>query len=152
MILLIRHGDALPSRGLDDSRILSMRGRDETRALGEGLRLRGIVPSRIVSSTLVRAVQTAEILATALEHRGVVEVDDALIPDGDPRSAETMLRAASGDEVGASGVVLAVTHEPIVRAIAARLVGQPTFPAFRTSSCVVIQGKRVVLRLDPDTL
>lgn len=144
-ILLVRHGEALPARESDEDRVLSLRGREETRELARALFDRALVPARMVSSTLVRAVQTAEVIASVTGYRGVVAADPALVPEGDPWRAETMLREAESE-----GLVLAVTHEPIVRVIAARLLGQPTHPAFRTSGCVLIEGSRVVLRLDPD--
>ncbi|MDQ3034332.1 MAG: histidine phosphatase family protein [Myxococcota bacterium] len=143
-VLLVRHGDALPPRASDDDRVLSLRGREETRALGRALLDRGLLPDRIVSSPLVRAVQTAELLAGVLGYPGVVQCDPALVPDGDVLAADASLRQAEG-------LVIAVTHEPIVRVLAARLLGEATHPPFRTSGCVLIEGGRAVLRLDPST-
>lgn len=144
-ILLVRHGDALPARESDDDRVLSLRGREETRALARALLDRGLLPTRMMSSPLVRAVQTAELLAGVLGHAGVVECEPSLTPDGDPWRSEAMLRQAEG-------FVIAVTHEPIVRVIAAQLLGQASHPPFRTSGCVLIDGGRVVMRLDPSSI
>jgi phosphohistidine phosphatase len=147
MILLVRHGHALGPRTSDEERVLSAEGRDEVRTVARALAARGLRPGRVVASPLVRAVQTAEILAALTEHRGIVEVDDALVPEGDPWRAETLLRAASTADP--TQLVVAVTHEPIVRVIAARLLGQPTFPAFRTAQCVLVEGARATLSLHP---
>jgi phosphohistidine phosphatase len=141
-VLLVRHGDALPARDSDETRILSVRGREQTRALGGELVAKKLAPSRIVSSPLVRAVQTAEILAASLGWTETVESDPALVPEGDPWRAESMFGSASG-------LVIAVTHEPIIRVIAARLVQQASFPAFRTSAAVMIEDGRVALKIDP---
>jgi phosphohistidine phosphatase len=141
-ILLVRHGDALPTQTTDEERILSLAGRAEVRALAGRLRQKGLVPDAVVSSPLVRAVQTAELLAGALGYAGLASVEPALAPGGDPWQAESYLRSQSG-------LVLAVTHEPIVRVIAAQLVGQPTFPAFRTAGCVLVDQGGVKSRFDP---
>jgi phosphohistidine phosphatase len=139
-VLLVRHGDALPARTSDEERILSARGRDETRGLARVLRAHAMAPTSMISSTLVRAIQTAEILAAELGYDGVVEVEPALALEGDPRHAENVLRARAG-------LVVAVTHEPIIRVIAARLVGEATVPAFRTAEACLIDNGRVVQRL-----
>ena len=141
-VLLVRHGDALPARDSDETRILSVKGRDQTRALGAELIAKQLAPARIVASPLVRAVQTAEILASSLGWKATVEIDGALVPEGDPWRAETMFGTASG-------LVIAVTHEPIIRVIAARLVQQATFPAFRTSGAVLIEDGRAAMKFDP---
>ncbi len=142
-ILLVRHGDALASHGIDEERVLSIRGRDECRVLGKAMIGHGLSADRIVASPLVRAVQTSELLAAAIAYLGTIEVDDAFVPGGDLDRALALLTAAS-----AKGLVVAVTHEPIVRAIAAGLLAQPTFPAFRTAGAVLIDAGRVTLRLD----
>ena len=134
----------MPARESDADRVLSPRGRDETRALGRALLDRGLLPDRIVTSPLVRAVQTAELLAGVLSYPAVVGCDPALIPEGDPWRAETALAEAEG-------LIIAVTHEPIVRVIAARLLGIASHPPFRTSGAVLIDGARIVLRLDHST-
>lgn len=134
----------MAARESDEDRVLSLRGREETRALARALLDRGLLPDRIVSSPLVRAVQTAELIAGVLSYPGVVGSEPAMTPEGDPWRAETMLREAEG-------LIIAVTHEPIVRVIAARLLGVATHPPFRTSGCVLIDGGRAVLRLDPSS-
>src|SRR5262245_1738621 len=102
-VLLVRHGNALPSQGSDEERILSVQGREETRALGARLIAAGLRPDRLVSSPLVRAVQTAEILAATIGWKETVEIENSLVPEGDPWRAENALRHSEG-------LVIAVTH------------------------------------------
>jgi phosphohistidine phosphatase len=141
-LLLVRHGEAVQGGPDGDvPRFLSVRGRMETKSVGEQLRLAGLVPSTIVSSPLVRAVQTAEILAFALSYQGTVSTDVALVPEGDP--SVFARRAPTG-----SSLTIVVCHEPIVRGIAALLAGQSSYPAFQTSAAVLFAdgpGRRAVL-------
>ncbi len=144
-VLLTRHGEAVESQGRDEDRVLSLRGRDEVRQVGRALKLRAIVPTSFVSSPLVRAVQTAELLIEAMGYPGVLSVDPALQPEGDPFRAEARLRREEG-------LIVAVTPEPTIRVTAARLLDASSHPAFRTAGCALIDGGHVTLRLDPDTL
>ena len=143
-ILLVRHGEAVGAQGDDASRFLTFRGRTESRKVALALRDRSIVPTQIISSPLVRAVQTAEIFGHALGFEGMITTDLALVPDGDPSAAVRRVPISAG-------ITLIVCHEPIVRGIAAVLTQTPSYPAFRTSSVALIEGTRVTLTLTPDT-
>jgi phosphohistidine phosphatase len=69
-LYLIRHGIAIdraePKCPPDPERPLTPRGRRRTRASAEGLRALGVEPDALLSSPLVRAMQTAEIFADVL--------------------------------------------------------------------------------------
>lgn len=142
-ILLVRHGEAVAAMAGDRERFLTLRGRADTLAVGKRLAAMGHVPMAVVTSPLVRAVQTAEILAYALSFDGIVSTETALEPEADPATA---LRRIPG---GGAGLSVVVCHEPLVRGIAALLAGQPSFAPFRTSGAVLFEGTRVVLRLEP---
>jgi phosphohistidine phosphatase len=144
-LLLVRHGEAVGSQTDDASRYLTFKGRSDTRKVGIGLRDRKILASQIVTSPLVRAVQTAEILAHVLGFDGTITTDTAFVPDGDPVLAAQRIPISTG-------VTIVVCHEPIVRGIAAHLTGQSSFAAFRTSGCALLEGKRVTLALHPDNV
>lgn len=143
-IMLVRHGEAVGSQGVDAARYLTFRGRTESRKVALALKDRGLVPTQIVSSPLVRAVQTAEIFAHALGFEGTLTTDPALVPEG-----EAVL-ALKGIPISA-GLTIVVAHEPIVRHMAALLVQQPTFAAFRTSGVAMFEGARVTLSMSPET-
>lgn len=142
-IFLVRHGDAISSSGCDEHRSLSTRGREETRALGRAIVARGLAFDRVVASPLVRAVQSAELIAAAIGFPGAIEIDASLEPEGDSSAAVARLSAIAGH-------VIAVSHEPIVRAIAARLSGQRSFAPFRTSTGCWLEGGRAVFTLAPE--
>ncbi|HET9621528.1 MAG TPA: histidine phosphatase family protein [Kofleriaceae bacterium] len=136
-IYLVRHGDAVPEEdaGSDRDRWLSMRGREAARVLGRLLREQGVVPDAVVASPLPRAVQTAELVASGLDYVGAIHALRCLEPSGQPRVAAGAIREA-GD------AVLVVSHEPIISALGAFLVGAPGFPQFRTAQCCALeQGK-----------
>ncbi len=142
--LLVRHGEAVGSQGDDGARYLTFRGRTETRKVALALKERGLAPTQIVSSPLVRAVQTAEILAHAFEFEGTLTTSLALVPDGDPAAAVKSIPISAG-------LTIVVTHEPIVRQMAAILSQQASCAAFRTSGVAMFEGARVTLTLNPET-
>ena len=148
-IYLVRHGDAVPEEdaGSDRDRWLSAKGREHARVLGRLLREQRVEPDVILSSPLPRAVQTAELLAQALDYIGVVTSLRCLEPSAHPRVAANEVLAA-----GAS--VIVVSHEPAVSSLGAFLLGRPAFPQFRTAQCcAIVDGKPAfTARADLDTV
>jgi phosphohistidine phosphatase len=133
-IYLVRHGDAIPEEeaGSDRDRWLSPRGREASRVLGRLLREQAIVPDMILTSPLPRAVQTAELLAASLDYLGTVTSLRCLEPAAQPGVAATAIRSAGTR-------VIVVSHEPVIAAIAAFVLGLPAFPQFRTAQCCAIE-------------
>jgi phosphohistidine phosphatase len=84
-LFVMRHGPAEESApsGRDFDRPLSAKGRLRTEAVARELIRRGATPIRILSSPLVRARQTAEIVAAALGRGTVVEIREELAPSED---------------------------------------------------------------------
>ena len=104
-LYVMRHGpaeDFAPS-GRDGDRALTTSGRERVRAVAKLLATEGEAPRMIVSSPLVRAMQTAEIVAAEL---GIdnVETGHELAPGGD---AAVLARALRG--TNASGRCSSVT-------------------------------------------
>src|SRR2546421_12336989 len=119
-LYLIRHGHAGdPDRweGHDDSRPLSERGRRDLRRTAAVLARRETIDI-LCTSPLVRAVQTAEIVAQALEI-DEVEVLEELRPDVPVQAV--LLRGAQfdGKRVGADG------PDPEVTRLVEAVCGQP---------------------------
>jgi phosphohistidine phosphatase len=82
-LVLFRHGIAAPREshnGPDATRELTEHGRLRTRAAARGLAVMEVEPQLVVSSPLVRARQTAEILAEVLQVRRPIEIVDELTP------------------------------------------------------------------------
>jgi phosphohistidine phosphatase len=110
-LLLIRHGpagdpEAWEREGRDDRlRPLTPDGKNDMRQAAAGLATLVRHIGALVTSPLVRAVQTAEIVAD--EYDCKVVTSDALEPDRDPEEVLKWLR-----EQGLSGTVGLVGHEP----------------------------------------
>src|SRR6185503_13331725 len=98
-ILLIRHGEAIevaPGLG-DDGRWLTKKGRKVTRRIARWLAKREErSPVEIWTSPLVRAVQTAEIVAERCRPKDV-SVHAELSPGAVPTTAVGLLAAYEGD-------------------------------------------------------
>lgn len=108
-LYFVRHAAAI-ERGeqvVDEHRYLTLRGRESFRLTAKKMAKKGIMPDAIMTSPLVRALQTAEILAEALAFKGKLVVSSELAPRFDP----TKLRRILASFKGAHGLVL-VGHEP----------------------------------------
>lgn len=119
-VYIIRHAQALDrSAPIDDShRPLTLRGRKDALRLGRGLQREAVVLDAIVMSPLVRAVETAELLAVAMEFEGALEVAPELGPARDPIEVvrEVLLPRANLNAVAVVG------HEPQLGALLALLL------------------------------
>ncbi|MBD3343672.1 MAG: phosphohistidine phosphatase SixA [Chitinivibrionales bacterium] len=91
-IILVRHGIAVdrtaPGISSDEERTLTDEGIAKTRNAARGLKEMGVVPQRIISSPLVRARQTAEVVASVCAPKSKIETS-ALLSPGEPLSATT---------------------------------------------------------------
>jgi phosphohistidine phosphatase len=124
-LFLVRHGDADPDvpEGLDDdARPLTTRGRLALPAHFSAVAPRIGQVNIILTSPLVRAVQTATLLAQALAFDGPMKVSRALFPDGPVGALEALL----GQYPEAS--VVLVGHQPSMGAATAHFLGMSSFP------------------------
>ena len=120
-LYLVRHAIAEPRGSAwpdDTKRPLTPRGMARMREAVTGLDAMGVEIDLVLTSPLVRAHQTAEILARGLTSVPTVEVTNALIPGQPPAR---MLEALSGHSRKRS--VALVGHEPGLGELAAWLVG-----------------------------
>jgi phosphohistidine phosphatase len=82
-LFLIRHAHAVDGDGMrDDDRPLSAQGRRQALDVGGALSRQKVRFGRIVTSPLVRAVETAELVAVSLGFDGGLDVHEAMRPDG----------------------------------------------------------------------
>lgn len=95
-LYLVRHGDAL-SHQVDIERSLSDLGRSEVEAVAQFLQASGVTCAAVQHSELLRAKETAEILAARLLPKGVPEMAPGLRPSDDVEPWETTLAAWEGD-------------------------------------------------------
>ena len=146
-IFLIRHGHAVDGdqQLADGERYLTKKGRKAVREVGRALRKAGISFDVVLTSPLVRAVQTAELIAEQASYDGVIEVLPSLLPIGPIDVA-----AAAIQQRGHS--VAVVGHEPSISALAGLLTGSGHFPSLRKAQVICIQGAQAVWTVDPDRL
>ena len=128
-LYLVRHAIAA-DRGSewpdDTKRPLTERGISRFKEAVKGLRRLDVTVDEIFTSPLVRAAQTAELLAAGLEGKAPVKVLDALAPGHAPASVMSHLaRVAKRRRIAIVG------HEPDLGELAAHLIGAGRALAFR---------------------
>jgi len=117
----MRHGPAEDDSptGRDEDRALTERGRERVRGVVQLLVREGELPGRVISSHLVRARETADIVVSGLAHHAASAAKETaleLAPGG--RSLDLARR------VEARGVAtMVVGHEPDLSALVAELLG-----------------------------
>lgn len=123
MILhLFRHGIAIdredPACPSEHDRFLTPKGIAKTQAAAQGLRTMGLKPNVILSSPLLRAVQTAEIACEAFGYpvKKLRQIE-ALKPDGKPADLFDEISGLKADEV------MCVGHAPNLDEVIAFTIG-----------------------------
>lgn len=147
LVLLVRHGHAVDEEPQlpDESRYLSKKGRKAIRELGRVLQKEGIALDAVLTSPLVRATQTAELLAERLDYVGIIEALPCLAPGIPPRIA--------AQEIPQRGAVVAVVgHEPGLSMLGAFLCGKPAFPPLRKGQVSVLRNGQPLWFIHPETL
>jgi phosphohistidine phosphatase len=113
-LYLVRHAEAAPGDP-DELRRLTPQGREQARALGQKLDADGARPGAILTSPLLRARETAELIARAA---GLTpDADERLGPGATPED----LNAATS---GRGDTVVAVGHQPDCSTIVLALTGR----------------------------
>jgi phosphohistidine phosphatase len=117
-LYFLRHATATDVAPSDEARELTREGRDEARIAGNALAKLGIIPSYIFSSPLVRARETAEIVAEALKFsKGIALIDE--LQNGTPTvSLLKALKACVSDSE-----ILLVGHMPSLSEHLAVVIG-----------------------------
>jgi len=136
-VFLIRHAEAVAETLAlsDPHRQLTPHGRRQARAIGDRLRWHDCVPTHIWTSPLVRAVQTAELVAAGLESQLPVDALPALAPE---ESARDVLAALTA--LPAASIIVLVGHEPGLSAVGALLVGRREFPSLAKAQAARIEN------------
>jgi phosphohistidine phosphatase len=125
---LIRHGIAADTSpdGSDRLRPLTAEGVAKLREEAAGLDRLEVRLGLILTSPLVRARQTADVLARHLEAKPSVVVSSSLAPSGSPADVLAELRKHQD-----SGPIALVGHEPSIGSLAARWLGASAPVAFK---------------------
>lgn len=121
-IYILRHGVAEDVRpgGSDAQRALTNEGKEKLRQVLTRARAARVAPSLILTSPLVRAVQTAEIAAGVLGYKGKLVSARALSPGGSPQDVWEEIRLRRNE----SEIILA-GHEPLLSQLVAFLLNAP---------------------------
>jgi len=141
-LVFIRHAAAV-DRSYDiseDTRYLTPEGRVFFRKTARTMLKNGIEPSLILTSPLLRAVQTADILAETLSYSGPFVVRDELRPGFDKKVLTKLLE----DYRSVDELVL-VGHEPDLSTLVSFLTSRPGGFNFK-------KGAAVKLKIDPSNL
>jgi phosphohistidine phosphatase len=114
-LYLIRHADALAlgERGITDDTVrpLSERGENEARQVAKILQKKGMALEKLVSSPLVRARQTAELIVKNWEgQQPEIHVCDELAPAAKPRKLAKFLRKLGGEHLALVGHLPHIAH------------------------------------------
>ena len=128
-LYLVRHAIAADRGGEwpdDSKRPLTERGTNRFREVVKGLRRLDVTLDEIFTSPLVRAKQTADLLANGIDGKPPVKVLDALAPGHAPALVMTHLA-----RVGKRRRIAIVGHEPDLGELAAHLIGAGRALAFR---------------------
>ena len=150
-LYVMRHGPAedTAASGRDGDRALTTSGRERVRSVAKRLVEVGEAPRVIISSPLVRALQTAEIVAAEL---GIdkVETGHELAPGGDAAVLARALLASDRKRP------MVVGHEPDLSALVATLLAGSFHHEMLKAMVVGLQLKpgegKLRFILDPKTL
>jgi phosphohistidine phosphatase len=100
----------------------------------------GVEPGLILTSPLLRAVQTADILAETLSYNGPFVVRDELRPGFNKQALDKLL-----DDYRSVDELVLVGHEPDLSTLVAFLISRPVGFNFK-------KGAAVKLKTDPSNL
>jgi len=117
-LYLLRHAEAEDAPTHDEQRALTNKGQKQARNVGKFCRSHSIIPEIILSSSLLRAEQTARILAQEVDMQDRVKLEDFLRPGMTAENAFSCLEKYSG-----KASVLLVGHEPDFSKLAGFLIG-----------------------------
>lgn len=139
MIYLLRHGDAEPGDGLDDSgRRLTEKGKRQAEAAGRALAVLGVAIDTCLTSLKLRAVETAQL---ACEPLGI-----------EPETARE-LEVGPFDPLGLAasrGETMLVGHEPAFSTAVASLTGGRV--KLRKGGLAIVDGSTLMALLRPGEL
>lgn len=131
-IVALRHAKPESESHTDDAlRPLVPEGREDQKKLSQLLKQKGIVPTRILSSPLLRAMQTAEIMG---DFFGLpIEEEKSL---GNYFETEALLKILSKSPP--NGTIFLVGHAPTLAEFLNKLTGKNSFPSGLSKSSAAI--------------
>jgi len=136
--ILLRHGIAVERdewKGQDADRPLTEVGARRVAQVAAGLTQLDVQPTHVLSSPLIRAIETARIVHSSLRVRSVVRIVDELLPDKPPEGLLSIFQ-----DLPPESCVLCIGHEPQLGiAASVFLSGRATgsFPLKKAGACLI---------------
>lgn len=143
-LYIVRHGIAIdredPKCPPEPERYLTEEGVEKTKQAAKGLAALGVTGDLLITSPYVRAVQTAEIFADALDYsRQRIRRNEILLPGSEP----TLLFRELAREKQASSIFV-FGHAPhLDGAIAAALGSKKNVTSMKKAGVALIELKRI---------
>lgn len=109
LVYLLRHGDALVNGYSERTRPLSEEGKSSIYKLADYVKSREIRFTKIISSPLLRAWQTATIIAKKSNDNTSIIESDILLPECDSEKLLNYLESFTNEEK-----ILLVGHQPLL--------------------------------------
>ena len=135
LLYLLRHGIAEDhgSRERDEERELTEEGKEKTkRAMQAARAMKLVPPALVITSPLIRAIQTADIASKEFARDAKRLMSEALVPSADIISTMSLVV----EHLGKDSPVMLVGHEPHLSTFGSALLG---------SSSPVIEMKKAAL-------
>jgi phosphohistidine phosphatase len=136
--VLVRHGIAVERDewgGSEADRPLTERGAKRVAQMAAGLSRLDVQPTHVLSSPLIRAIETAKIVHNSLRVQAAVQIVDALLPDAPPNRLLSILHDLSPESC-----VICIGHEPqLGMAASVFLSGRASaaFPLKKAGACLI---------------
>jgi len=143
-LYIVRHGIAIdradPKCPPDPERYLTEEGIEKTKQVAKGVAAMGITADLFISSPYVRAMQTAEIFANALDYpKQKIRRTDLLLPGGEP---SLLFRELAKDKQSSS--VFLFGHAPNVDdVVATALATKHHLTSMKKAGVALIELKRI---------
>jgi phosphohistidine phosphatase len=133
-LYLLRHGIAEDGgpRTPDAKRELTEKGRTKLTAVLRLARRSGVTPELVLSSPLVRAVQTADMAREILDVASPIQQTAVLVPESSPQKVWDELRGLRNLDA-----VLLASHEPLLSHLTAWLLSSPALQVHMTKAAIV---------------
>jgi phosphohistidine phosphatase len=143
-LYIVRHGIAIdredPKSPADPERYLTPEGIEKTEQVARGVAALGATPDLLISSPYVRAMQTAEIFAAALEYpKQKIRRSDLLLPGAE---ASLFYRELAKDKQAAA--VFCFGHAPHLDDLVATGLGSKNhLTALKKAGVALLELKRI---------
>jgi phosphohistidine phosphatase len=143
-LYIVRHGIAIdredPKSPADPERYLTEEGIAKTKQVAKAIAALGVTPEMFISSPYVRAMQTAEIFADALEYaKTKIRQSNALLPGAEPA---LFFRELAKDKQAAT--VFCFGHAPHLDGLVAAGVGvKHPITSMKKAGVALLELKRV---------